>query len=188
MFTRKLLCIAAFFVLYPLPPCTSQELVEVIHLSKDEAVKARKISSDLRNAETRYSQSQSAWRTFCQNYQAAHPELPGLSFASDLQLAFALKRGSGPLVDDVAASELSPEEQEQARSLQREIEEARRVLDETQRMWSDYKNEIVADHITLKGSGPVVTLRDGRSVLIPFPWDTGLAFTPDFTVAVPLRH
>lgn len=157
----------------------------MIHLSTDEAAKARQIAQDFRGAQDRDNRATRAWQNFRQSYQAAHPELPGLIFASDFGVAFAFKKSSGPLGDEKAAVELSAEEGQKAESLHRETLEAMQALNQARKNWVDFQHELVADHVPTTGLGVVFTLPSGRSATIPSPWDRGVAFTPDFRVAVP---
>lgn len=157
----------------------------MIYLSPSEAAKAKQTAQDLTSAQDRADRARTAWQSFHQSYQAAHPELPGLKFASDFQIAFALKNPPSPLGDQVAAVELSAQEREKAESLQRQMVEAKRALDEASKNWLDYQHELVFDHFPSARSGQIFTLSNGKPVTIPGPWNFGAAFTPDFRVAVP---
>ena len=130
-----------------------------------------------------------AWRDFHESYQAAHPDLPGLQFASDFRIAFSKKNLNGRFpwetVANLATVELSPEERQKAESLNREMLEARRLADQAQKSWSDYWHELVLDHVPQSPEGLVVSLPSGKSGTIPNPWANGIVFTPDFRVAVP---
>lgn len=185
---KVLLFSAALFSLYgSWQCCAAQEVVPVIYLSNDEATKARKEVQDLKSAQDRNNRAAAAWRSFNQNYQAAHPELPGLRFSSDFRVAFARKDQSSsyPAAADATVVELSPEERQRVEALHREMEQAKRVFDQAQKSWIDYQNEFLSDHVQPTGGGSVVTLPNGKTVTIPEPWSSGIVFTPDFRVAVP---
>jgi hypothetical protein len=183
-----LLFAAAFSFFTPSPRCVAQEVVPIIYLSTSEAAKAKQTAQDLKSAQDRNDRAATAWRNFHQSYQAAHPELPGLRFASDFGVAFALKSLSSPfpITDEAATVELSTEERQKAESLHREMLEAKRVLDQAQKSWSDYWHQLVVDHVSPgPKSGVIVTLPNGKSATIQDPWANGVVFTPDFRVAVP---
>lgn len=118
-------------------------------------------------------------------YQAAHPELPNLRFSSDFRAAFPMRDPSVVAVVVVEAVELSVEERQKAESLHREMLEARQAFEQAQKNWRDYQYELVADHVPATGTGLPVTLQSGKGAVIPNPWGFGMAFTPDFRVAVP---
>jgi hypothetical protein len=123
MMKALVLSVAAFSLCTSLQRCAVQEVVPVIHLSADEAAKARQIVQDLKSAQDRDNRATTAWRDFHQSYQAAHPELRGLRFASDFRVAFALKNSSSPLVNEAEAVELSAEERHNHRSALRNSQE-----------------------------------------------------------------
>jgi hypothetical protein len=183
-----LLSVVAFSLCTPTPRCVAQEVVPVIYLSSDEAAKAKQTSQDLKSAQDRNYRAATAWRNFHQGYQAAHPELPGLQFASDFRVAFALRTSSGqfPLEKEAATVELSTEERQKAESLHREMVEAKRGLDQAQQSWSDCWQQLVVDHVSAspERAGTIVML-NGKSAKIPNPWATGVVFSPDFRIAVP---
>jgi hypothetical protein len=183
-----LLFAVAFSLCTPPPLCVAQEVVPIIYLSACETAKAKQTAQDLKSAQDRNDRAATAWRNFHQSYQAAHPELPGLRFASDFGVAFALKSLSSPfpITDEAATVELSTEERQKAESLHREMLEAKRVLGQAQKSWSDYWHQLVVDHVSPgPKSGVIVTLPNGKSATIQDPWANGVVFTPDFRVAVP---
>lgn len=184
-----LLSAAAFSLCTPSPRCVAQEVVPIIYLSNPEVAKAKQTAQDLKSAQDRNSRAAIEWRNFHQSYQVAHPELPGLRFASDFRTAFARKTLSSPFPLDAEAAmvELSTEERQKAESLHREMLEAKRVLDQAQKSWSDYWQQLVVDHVSPSpaSSGVIVTLPNGKSARIPKPWFNGVLFTPDFRIAVP---
>jgi len=182
-----LLSAAAFSLCTPSPRCVAQEVVPIIYLSTGEAAKAKQTAQDLTSAQERNDRAATAWRNFHQSYQAAHPELPGLRFASDFRVAFARKTLSKRFaLEEAATVELSTEERQKAESLHRELLEAKRALDQAQKSWSDYWQQLVIDHVSPSPSGgAIVTLPNGKSATIPAPWATGVLFTPDFRIAVP---
>ncbi len=189
MMKTLLLSAAAFSLCTSSPRCVAQEVIPVIYLSTGEAAKAKQAVQDLKSAQNRDNRAATAWRNFHQSYQAAHPELPGLRFASDLRVAFAQKKLSGafPWETEAATVELSAEERQKAESLHREMLEAKLALDQAQKSWSDYWYQLVLDHVppSPTAGGSIVTLPSGKSATIPNPWGNGVVFTSDFRVAVP---
>jgi len=186
---KTLLLSTLAFSLYISSPCCLAQEVPAIYLSPGEAAKAKQAVQDFKSAGERNNRAITAWRSFQQGYQAAHPELPGLRFTSDFRIAFTLKNLNTqfPWETEAVAIELSPEERQKAESLYREMLEARRVADQAQRNWSDYWHELILDHVPASpgSAGMVVTLPSGKSGTIPNPWSGGVVFTPDFRVAVP---
>lgn len=186
--TRTIVLALAAFSFCALPPrCVSQDAVPVIYLSPSETAKAKQAAEVLTRAYDHNNRARTAWQNFRQSYQAAHPELPGLKFASDLKLAFALKNLPDPLWREAAVIELSAEEREKAESLQRQIAEAKRALDEAKQNWLDYRCALVLDHFAGGTSGGEYKLSSGKTVILPDPWASGPAFTPDFRVTVPFQ-
>ncbi len=185
---KALVLAVAAFSLCTSPRCAAQEVVPVIHLSTDEAAKARQMAQDLKSAQDRDNRATTAWRNFHQMFQAAHPELPGMRFASDFRVAFTRNISSRPA--EAVAVELTAEERQKAESLYREMSAAKLALEQAEKNWQDYQRELVADHVPRTGSAnaSTFTLGSGRSVVIEYPWFFGVAFTPDFRVAVPLRY
>ena len=179
------LALAAFSFLALARRCASQDIVSVIYLSPSETATAKETAQALLIAHDRDYQANTAWENFHRSYQAAHPDLPGLMFASDLKIAFAVKDVPGAFGREAAAIELSAEEREKAESLRREMVEAKRALEAARKNWRDYQNELVSDHFPSGKSGPVFKRSDGKSVVIPGPWVWGAVFTPDYRVAVP---
>src|SRR5215472_16438029 len=138
-----LLFSAAFSLCISSPRCRAQEPRSVIYLSTDEAAKAKQTAQDLKGAQDRNSRAEAEWRSFNMNFRAAHPELHGLFFSSDFRFAFAKKYWSNsvPFDAEVETVELSAEERQRAESLHQEMLEAKRLLDQAQKGWSDYQNE-----------------------------------------------
>ena len=167
------------------PRCTAQEVVDVIHLSAEEAAKAKQMLEDVKDAQDRRTRARLSWQNFYQSFQAAHPELTGLKFSSDFRVAFAVNRVPEPVSRAAIAVELSPEDRKKAESLHREMLESAQAHDQSRKSWRDCQYEIVASHIPSTGEGDDVILPSGKSVRIPNPWGGGLAFTPDFRIAVP---
>ena len=181
-------CVATFSICISAPRCIAQEVVQVIHLSTDEAAKAKQTAQDLKDALDRNSRAIAAWRSFNQNFQAAHPELPGLHFSSDFQVALAKKNVSNsfPLDAEAATVELSAEDRKKAESLHQEMLEAKHLLDQSQKSWRDYQLQLAFDHAPPNPEGESsVILPSGKAATIPIPWGNGVVFTPDFRVAVP---
>lgn len=171
------------------PRCRAQEPVPVIYLSPDVAAKAKQTAQDLKSAQDRNSRAAAEWRAFNLNFQAAHPELPGLRFSSDFRVAFGKRNVSNPfpLETEAETVELSAEEQKKAKSLFEETLEAKRLVDQKQKAWLDYQNQLVLDHVppNPNAGGSIVTLPDGATATIPNPWANGIIFTQDFRVVVP---
>lgn len=190
MMKTLVLSIVAFWLITSSPRCMAQQVLAVIRLSTDEAAKASQLAQSVKGAEDRNNRARILWGSFYQSYQAEHPELPGLRFSSDFRVAFGVKRSADSLVYEAVVVELSAEERQKAESLHREMLEAQEALPQAETNWRDYQFELVADELVAgripsTGSGNNVILPSGKSVLIPIPWDSGLAFTPDFRVAVP---
>ena len=185
------LSVVAFSLYTSSPHCAAQQPVPTIYLSASEAAKAKQAVQDFKSAQERNNQAVTAWRSFYDSFQAAHPDLPGLQFASDFRIAFSKKNLNGGLpwetVANLATVELSPEERQKAEFLYRDTLEARRLADQAQKNWLDYWHELVLDHVPPNpgSGGSVVTLPNGKSGTIPNPWGNGIVFTPDFRVAVP---
>ena len=191
---KAILLSAAAFSLYASSShCVAQQVVPTIYLSASEAAKAKQAVQDFKSAQERNNQAVTAWRSFYDSFQAAHPDLPGLQFLSDFQIAFSRKNLNGnrpwETVANLATVELSPEERQKAEFLYRDTLEARRLADQAQKNWLDYWHELVLDHVPPNpgSGGSVVTLPNGKSGTIPNPWGNGIVFTPDFRVAVPLQ-
>ena len=185
------LSVVAFSVCASSPHYIAQQPVPTIYLSASEAAKAKQAVQDFKSAQERNNQAVTAWRSFYDSFQAAHPDLPGLQFLSDFQIAFSRKNLNGnrpwETVANLATVELSPEERQKAEFLYRDTLEARRLADQAQKNWLDYWHELVLDHVPPNpgSGGSVVTLPNGKSGTIPNPWGNGIVFTPDFRVAVP---
>src|ERR1051325_903371 len=169
MMKAILLSAAAFWLCASSPRCAAQDVLPVIYLSTGDAAKAKQTAQDFKSAYDRNNRAVTAWRNFHQSYQAAHPELPGLRFASDFRVAFAQKDLSSafPLVKEAATVELSAEERQKADSLHVEMLEAKRALDQAERSWSDYWHQLVLDHVPPNSNGgAIVALPSGKSVTI----------------------
>jgi len=181
------LAAAAFWLCTSSLCCAAQEVAPVIYLSPDEAAKAKQAVQDLQSAQDRNKRAETAWRVFRESYQSAHPELPNLRFSSDFRIAFASKNVGIFPSGEAATVELSAEERQRAESLYREMQEAKRALDQAQKSWLDYWHQLVLDHVqtSSSGSGTVIALPSGKSATIPSPWTGGFVFTSDFRVAVP---
>ena len=135
------LSVVAFSVCASSPHYIAQQPVPTIYLSASEAAKAQQAVQDFKSAQERNNLAATAWRYFYDSYQAAHPDLPGLQFASDFRIALSKKNLNGRFpwetVANLATVELSPEERQKAESLNREMLEARRLADQAQKSWSD---------------------------------------------------
>jgi hypothetical protein len=183
--------LAVFFILgfCSLRPCAAQELVPVIQLSADEAGKAKQLADTVKSAQNRNSKAQIAWEQFHQNYQMAHPNLAPVRFTADFQHAFAL-RGSPSVLESkpVRTIDLTAEEQQKLQALHQEVEDSERAVREAETTSRDYQYQLVAAHVTTRGEPGTVMRLGGKQVTIPMPWQEGLAFTPDYRLAVPRRQ
>ena len=185
MMKTLVLSFVAFWLITSSPRCMAQKVLALIRLSTDEAAKASQLAQSVKGAEDRKNRARILWRNFYQSYWAEHPELPTLRFSSDFRVAFGAKGSGDSLVHEATVVALSAEERQKAESLHREMLEAQESLPQAVKNWRDYQYKLVAGHIPSTGSGSTVILPSGKSVAIPEPWDRGLAFTPDFRVAVP---
>ena len=131
--------VAAFALLGSMTRCVAQEPLPVIYLSTAEAAKAKQAAQNLKSAQDRDSRATAAWKNFYQSFQAAHPELQNLRFASDFRVAFTYTQAAGqfPLSDEAVTVELSPEERQKAETLQREMLDARRAIGQAKRTWRE---------------------------------------------------
>jgi hypothetical protein len=168
----------------------AQELVPIFQLSAEEIAKANHLAQDLKNAHERSDKAELAWRVFHQTYQAAHPDWPIVHFTGDFRLAFALSNPTSLLdseVRRVTSVELTAKEQQQLKALHQERAESQQSLQQAEKNWKDYQYQLAADHFPSKEANGTmkVTLESGKQVVIPIPWQNGLAFTPDFRFAVP---
>lgn len=186
---RTIMLALAAFTVCALPRSGfSQSTVPVIYLSPAETAHAKQVGENLRQAHDRDRRATTAWESFRNTYQAAHPELPFVRFAADLRIAFAVRNIPGPISREAVIIELSRQEREKAQALQQEMAEARRAAEEAGKEWRDYQNELVSDHIPSATTGGIIFQRsDGKSVTISEPWTNGVAFTPDYRIAVPNR-
>ena len=183
---KPLVLSSVIFCLYTPLSCAAQDLAPVIRLSADEATKAKQLVQDLKDAKERSAKAKVAWDQFRQTYQAEHPGLPSVRFTADFRLAFALLNSPIPDVLQVATIELTAEERQKLETLHREVIESEQSQKQAEKNWQDYKYQLVIDHVgSSKESGGVVTLANGRQVVIPNPWASGLAFTTDFRLAFP---
>jgi len=184
---RTFLAVITVLCFFSSLPCRGQEPAQVIYLSPGEAAKAQQSTENYEKALDRNNRAVTAWRNFQQSYQAAHPELPNLRFASDFKIAFARKNMSReyPLNEQAATVELSSEEQRKAQSLYSEMQDAKRARDEAEKTWSDSWHQLVADRIPKGSIVTGYTLSSGQHLEIAQPWASGLIFTSDFRIAVP---
>jgi ADP-ribosylglycohydrolase len=159
-----------------------------MRLSADEPMRAKQLVQSLGDAKERSAKAKVAWEQFHQTYQAAYPNVPGLKFTDDFSLAFALLSSSVDEVRQVTTIELTAEEKRKLDSLHREVTESEQSLTQAERNWRDYQHQLMADHAgnSSTGSGAIVELANGKQVLIPYPWASGLTFTTDFRLAFPL--
>src|SRR5437773_7516959 len=185
---RALVISSAIFYLSTSLPCAAQDLASIIRLSADEATKAKQLVQDLKDAKERSAKAKVAWGQFHQTYQAAHPDLPGVRFTADFRLAVAVLNSSIPEVSQAATIDLTAEERKRLEALHQEMIESEQSQKQAEKNWQDYKNQLVIDHVgSSVGSGGIITLTNGKQVVIPNPWASGLAFTTDFRLAFPQR-
>lgn len=175
---------------WSLPRCAAQDLVPVIQLSSEEAAKAKQLAEEVKSAQEQNSKAQAAWEAFHQSYQLAHPRLAPVRFTADFRHAFAL-RGSPSLLESkpVKTVDLTPEEQTKLQALHQKVVDSDRALREAETASRNYQYQIVAAHVAPTGAeGGTVMRLAGKQVTIPIPWEGGVAFTPDFRLAVPRRQ
>src|SRR5439155_26350672 len=119
-----------------------QQPVPTIYHPATEAAKAKEAAQDFKAAQERNNQTATAWRSFYDSFQAAHPDLPGLQLLSDFQIAFSRKNLNGnrpwETVANLVTVELSPEERQKAEFLYRDMLEASRLANQAQKNWLDY--------------------------------------------------
>jgi hypothetical protein len=182
---RTLLCLV--LCLCASLPCVAQHWAPVMRLSADESMRAKQLVQSLGDAKERSAKAKVAWEQFHQTYQAAHPNVPGLRLTADFSLAFALMSSSVDEVRQVTTIELTAEEKGNW-TLSIEVTESEQSLRQAERNWRDYQHQLMADHAgnSSTGSGAIVELANGKQVLIPYPWASGLTFTTDFRLAFPL--
>lgn len=172
-----------------LPPCAAQDLVPAIQLSADEAGKAKQLAEGVKTAQERNSKAHAACEQFHQTYQVRHPNLAPLRFTADFRHAFAL-RGSPNLLESkpLKAIDLTPEEQQKLQTLHQELAESERAVRDAETTSRDYQYQLVAAHVATRGEPGTPMKLGGKQVTIPSPWQEGLAFTPDYRLAVPRRQ
>ncbi|HEV2417355.1 MAG TPA: hypothetical protein VGX94_06095 [Terriglobia bacterium] len=179
-FTR--LALTFTIMLAGLAPCRAQDVAPVIYLTPAETVKAKRLAQNAKDADARQRLTRMAWRNFNNSYQASHPELPHLRFTSDFKLALG-ETQSYP-VDEVIAATLSTAERQKAETLFQAMKDADTAEPKAERAWVLYQYDLVAAHVLIKGT-ETIGLSDGTQVRVAPGWVAGLAFTPDFRVAVP---
>jgi Tol biopolymer transport system component len=180
---------SAILILYLSSPSAAQDLVPVIHLSTAETERAQRLSQELDNAQERVSKADSARRAFYETFKTAHPKLTGLEFTSDFRMAFSpapwnsAKRAA--LID---FAELTPQEQQKLGALYEEVNLSRKNLDQSWNDWWTFQHDLVISHIEKPGPVSPVYLPTGIQLMFPAGWRNGLAFTPDYRVAVPRQE
>jgi hypothetical protein len=169
-------------------PCAAQDVIPVIRLSPDEAAKTKQVAQALIDTQERNRRAQLAWSQFYQSYQAAHFDMQRLRFTEDGQFAVGNMNSPAVLLNEITVVELTPEERQRLKNLRRELTDSEEAKKQTMKKWQDYQNQFLAEHVGTATAndqtGETLTL-DGKQVSIPRPWDNGIAFTPDFRVAVP---
>jgi hypothetical protein len=177
--------LVGLWLLTPNLRCMAQEPVAVIHLSADQAVQARRVVEGWKGAQDRVNRAATAWRSFHQGFQAAHPELPGLRFSSDFRIAFSVKPLTVRYLGEAAVIELTAEERRRAESLRREVRESGEALKQAESALLDYQWGLVERAFPDATNKSTLTLLSGKTFTIPPEWISGVVFAPDFRVAVP---
>jgi hypothetical protein len=173
-----ILCVLAVHLL-------AQDVTPVIYLSPAEAAKVKPAAETLKSAEGRNQRAITVWRSFDQIFRAAHPELGNLLFSSDFRYALA-RRGGAYGLGQATAVELSADDRQKGEAAYREMQESKRALDDAQKNWADTWHQLVVDHVPDTGGCFLnVTLRGGAAGKIACPWQSGIALTPDYQIAVP---
>jgi hypothetical protein len=144
----------------------------------------------LKDANERSARVKVAWEQFHQFYQAAHPDLPGLRFTADCRFAITLRNSSTTAdVHQVATIELTAEERQKLETLHREMSASEQSQKQAVNNWLDFKYQLVIDHVGSTAEGySERTLSSGKPVKIFVPWNSGLAFTTDFRLAIPYEN
>jgi DNA repair ATPase RecN len=187
---HRVFCVVAalFFCVAASLPCVAQDVIPVIRLSPNEAAKTKQVAQALIDTQKRNRRAQLAWNQFYQSYQAAHVDIEGLRFTEDGQFAVGRMNSPAVLLNEITVVELTPEERQKLKNLRRELTDSEEANKQAMKKWQDYQNQFLADHVgTATASdqtGEVLTV-GGKHVPIPEPWNHGLAFTPDFRMAVP---
>lgn len=166
-----------------LRPCMAQDVIRVIYLTPAETAKAKQLAQSAKDAEARQRLARMAWGNFYTSYQALHPELTHLRFTSDFKLALGDTQ-SDP-VDEVIAVTLSTAERQKAETLYQAMKNATAADPAARTACLRYQYELVDAHFPPKGAIDGIALPDGTHVSVSQGWVNGLAFTPDFRVAVP---
>jgi Tol biopolymer transport system component len=178
--------VSAILVLYLSSPSAAQDLVPVIHLSAAETERAQRLSLELDNAQERVSKADSARQAFYETFKAAHPKLTDLKFTSDFRMAFSpVPRNPAKGAARIEFAELAPQEQQKLGALYEEVNLSRKNLDQSWTAWWTFQHDLVISHIEKPGSVSPVLLPTGVQLMFPAGWTNGLAFTPDYRVAVP---
>jgi hypothetical protein len=179
-----ILSCTAISLLIALPSLAQQRLLPTIQLSADEAAKTKQVAQNLKDAEVRNTKAKAALLSFYETYQAAHTDLQSLQFSSDFRLAI----GRVNMVLSVAmirTVELSADERQQFEALNREVLDSAQSKAQAEKSWKECQDQLLADHVAITGEGGTVALPNGKKLTIPPVWLNGLAFAPDFRIAVP---
>ena len=149
------------------------DVVPAIKVSPEEGAKAREAFNNFRQAYNRWNRATSAWNVACENFQASHPEMPGLVFTADFSKAFVKRATTTPGLVEAATIELSGVERQKLEPAHRELQEAAQALNEAEKNWSNFQSTFVSTH-DLAHPG------DGST-----PWRSGVVFNTDFSYAMP---
>lgn len=174
--------LAFTLMLVGLAPCRAQDVAPVIYLTPAETAKAKQLAQNAKDVQQRQRLASAAWLNFYNSYKASHLGLSFLRFTSDFKLALG-DTHSEP-VDEIIAVPLSTAERQKADALYRAMKDADAKEPVAMNAWVRYQYDLVAAHV-LGNFTDGVGLPDGTEVRVPRGWDSGLAFTPDFRVAVP---
>ena len=169
-------------------PGMAQELVPVIHLSAEETAKTKKAAQALIHAQERNSRAQLAWEQFYKLYDATHTDMRDLRFTEDCRFAVGATNSRAPFLTEITTVELTPEDRQKLTSISRELADSKEANKEAMKNWEDYENQFLADHVGTATSNDETggaVMVGGKHVPIPQPWSNGVAFTPDFRMAVP---
>ena len=190
MFRSHFLCAVAVLSVSAVP-CFAQgpQLVPVIQLSAEESANAKRLAAALKNAKERAKRAEVERQAFYDAYSTSHPDLFGIRFTADFQMAIALSRAATttPEVRETLTVQLSPSEKQKLEAVCREADASKKALDQAQKDWYTFQAQAVVDHIGVSqdGSGSGVILANGKQVIVSSPWTGWLSFSSDYRMAFP---
>lgn len=162
----------------------ASDLEPVIYLSPVEAARAKRTAQEFKQAQDHLRRASAAWQIFQERFETAHPELLHPRFTTDFRFAIGGATTPTPF-NELPSVELSAEERKKAEFLHLDLVDAKKALDQAKSNWYDYQFELVSDHFPNPKGGQVSSLKNGKRVVIPTPWNYGVAFTQGFRVGVP---